>query len=479
MWGITLLMIAALTLPNTAYAAVEEIDEFVTVTDADEDGDEIIEEIIVQERPAKKKKKVRRIVRRRVRRKPAPRIIVVRDQRNDEAAEAEAAQQDAASAFAKPAAPLTFGQQVSQTIDTKLTADRKVREAKMAAEEQIRQDKLIQRLGAALAGSAEEDQAKLDAEKQAAADNALSDYKSEQAINEAKAAQEETFVTLGSQDQAMAEINSRSRSRSNGPSVTLAPSVGFAQMNNTNYDISSGTAMGISADMIVTDNLSVTFGYTYAQYDITLATNGFSYNYYNDYYSNRYNRNNYFYSYGNRNSSYYNYNSFEQTNSNLQKLEYNQNIIEAGIKYKLFDRTAVFRPMVGGGVGYIMGYLNYPKNSVRNNSNRFSTNNRFNNNFGSDPYYSGSGIYEDYEVNSFTGFVMAGAELNITESFGIGAIFKYHNILSTKSNFKINNNYFVRDGYNLAAMEEDKSGVGGTIEDSSFYTLGLSFNLSF
>jgi hypothetical protein len=115
-------------------------------------------------------------------------------------------------------------------------------------------------------------------------------------------------------------------------------------------------------------------------------------------------------------------------------------------------RDSKFRAFIGGGLGYNKGYVNY--------SNRYTQNYAFN------PYQNSP----DYEVNSFLGILQAGAEVNVSKSVSIGALFKYDQILSSNENQPLNNYGFINQGYNGYQIG-DKQIVGGSLAKQSFYSI--------
>jgi hypothetical protein len=94
-------------------------------------------------------------------------------------------------------------------------------------------------------------------------------------------------------------------------------------------------------------------------------------------------------------------------------------------------------------------------------------------------YYSNSGQLNDYEVTSVLGILETGGELQLSKNLALGANFKYHSVLSSNENQPLNSNGFVNYNYTNNTAPTDKSVVGGSLKDNSFYSLLGTVKLSF
>lgn len=228
-------------------------------------------------------------------------------------------------------------------------------------------------------------------------------------------------MVVGSGNEVVAEVEEE---KSFASKVRVSPVIGRTTINSDFYNADSRYTAGLSLEMDVSDNLALVLGYSYSQYDIGLGAS----NPINGYY--------------------------QQPNmygSNLQTLQYNQNVFDAGLRLYLMPQESRFRAHVGGGIGYNMGYLNYKQNTWSTWSN---------------PYFSN----QDYEVSSFLGMLEAGAEFKVAKNVSIGGLFKYANVLSSSENQPLNNHGFFQNGYNNAPSTDQRL-VGGSLARDSFYSI--------
>ena len=124
-------------------------------------------------------------------------------------------------------------------------------------------------------------------------------------------AQDKQAYNTSADDEYVSDISGSTTSKSsssNAPAITISPNIGMGMLSAEGYEVSNGTAVGLSADFGVDDNVVINVGYTYTQYEIGIAPSGTMYNGFNNYYQ------------GFGNNAY--------LNNNLSKLEYNQNVID-------------------------------------------------------------------------------------------------------------------------------------------------------
>lgn len=432
-WVLAFLLGTIVFFAPVAYAELEKAEEEETeVVVVDEEVPVLVDELPKAKKVFKKKQAKKK--------SQSPRVIVIRQAAPAPAA-AELSDDASTSAAAVEEAPKeeTFGQKLSKRIDAKIDADRRAREEQMRKEEAERQAKLLDRIDTAL--NAEE--------KPEVKETPEPLYIQPAQAQQPQQAQvvEPTFTTLEGNNAQSIEKEADEPS-SNGAGLSIAPNIGISNLNTESYNVDAGSAVGVQVGYSLNDNVVFNFGYTYSQYEIGLLENGFTFNSFNNFYNNQFGFNNFL-------------------NNNLNELEFNQNVFDAGIRYLIFDSSSKLRPYIGGGVSYTVGYLNYKQKALDT--------------FNQDAFIRASGALDDYELTGFSGYVQAGAILNFSKQFGIGANFKYHTLLSSDEESPIQNFAFVANnqGLNVNQLANDKNVVGGTLSDASWTTLDLSLILSF
>lgn len=406
---------------ETGFAKLSKTRDFASVDGDDIDSEDVEEVVVVREAPRKKRRVIRE--EQEVQVVPASQVNVTTNASADSAA-ASSAQQE------------TAGDRIGKLINSKLEAKQRAREEEMRRKQKEDEDKLVSRIGSAL-------------------DDQPASYESQQIQGQAQAQQQQVVVqdarAYRTTDADYASdidgtTSAKAASSSGDKGVTVMPQIGIAGIRSDQYDISDATSLGLAADFSVDDNIAVNIGYTYAEYEIGLLQNGNYYNGFNNYYYNM-----------------YKYNAY--LNNNQNKLEYNQNTIEAGVKYLLFDRSSKIRPYFGAGGAYSMGYLNYTQRQL--------------NTFQGNPFANNNGQLNDYEISSWAAVLQLGTLVNFSDTFGLGVHYKYYKLLSSSEDQKINNYAFINNGYGYAVAPTDKDFVRGTLADSDFHMLNFSLNLSF
>lgn len=412
------------TIDQPSFAKLSKTQKFESI---DEDAgdtlasDEVEEEVIVKPAPRKVK---RRIVREEEQESSDEVVPVV--------APVAASQSNAQAAAQDNSA----GSRIGKMIDTKLDHNRRIHEEEMRRKQKEDEEKLIGRIGGALDEPAP-------APAPAPQQQQLAPVAAPAPVAAAK-----TYRTDDAEEVEM-EGSSKSKSASGlGQSVSLAPRVGASWLKNDTYNIDTGTTMGFDLLFNLDDNIAIEGGYSYAKYNISLAQNSFAYNGFSNYYPQ----------FGGPNSN--------NLNSNLNKLEYAQNVIDVGVRYTMFDRDSVVRPYIGMGGGYMKGYLNYSQQAI--------------NLYRQNPANLNNGSLQDYEVTGWTGFLQLGTLLNFSKNFGIGADYRYHKVLSSNENAPLYNYTFLNSVPNQQAIAPaTKDFVRGTLQDSDFQTVNLTLNLTF
>jgi outer membrane protein W len=220
---------------------------------------------------------------------------------------------------------------------------------------------------------------------------------------------------------------------------SIFPLGGITSINSNSYNVDARYTAGVGIEAEVSDNISVVGSYSYSQFNVGLANANPYYNYY-------------------QGTSLVNSN-------NLNALQYNQNVIDAGLRFYLLPKSSRFRAYIGAGAGYSKGYLNYNQNSASAYANN--------------AYAAAYGqTTSDYQVSQILGQLTTGAEVQVSKSVSIGADFKYDAILSSNQNDPLNNNAFVNNGYNYVASNQ-QSIAGGSLAKDSFYSLTANVKFTF
>lgn len=209
--------------------------------------------------------------------------------------------------------------------------------------------------------------------------------------------------------------------------VMLIPRAGLSSMgSDSGITVSGRYSAGLGIDIGASENMLFQIGYLYSEYGVRMP--GYSY-------------------YG----------------LGAEQLALNQNVFDAGLKFYLLNTSAKIRPFVGGGAGYSMAYLNYDSTAV---------------NYWRNMGYS---MPADYEMNQFLGILSAGLDVKINKSINVGAVFKYHSILSSseKNGLDSRGFYGPQAGYSGAntGVTPIQSYAGASLARSSFYSIlaGVSF----
>ncbi|MBI3544742.1 MAG: outer membrane beta-barrel protein, partial [Deltaproteobacteria bacterium] len=184
-----------------------------------------------------------------------------------------------------------------------------------------------------------------------------------------------------------------------GTRISVQPRFGTSSVTNSIYDVSAKFATGFSLGVDLSDYITIEGGYTYASYSLG-AGNSISY------------------------SPGFN------TQSYLQTVNLNDNMIDAGVKAYIMGPKSRIRPFVGGGLGYRKGYVNYDDRtqSYLKQFNQYAA--------------------QDVEISGFAGYVETGIEFKVTKSISLTGTFKYFNMLSSKQSNPLDPNAFLnQNGY--------------------------------
>lgn len=219
--------------------------------------------------------------------------------------------------------------------------------------------------------------------------------------------------------------------------IGVFPMAGYTSISSDQYNIDSRSSMGVGIEVDIGQGFRFVGTYMYNQYDVGLGL-----------------ANPYLAYYG---SSYLN-------NNNQQKLEYNQNVVDAGMRYYLLPKSSRFQFFIGSSVGVNKGYLNYRQNTL--------------NTFASNQYYVTNGQLDDYEVTSYLGSVETGGDIRVSKNVSVGGAFKYSSVLSSNENKPLNNNGFVVNGMGQSGLNQ-KSVVGGSISSNGFYSILGNLKVAF
>ena len=230
--------------------------------------------------------------------------------------------------------------------------------------------------------------------------------------------------------------------------LRLAPRVGLPGFQGQSpYLLQGRYALGAGLDVGVSDHLAFELGYTYGEYNVALNSatalgltpvlgmGGYGFNY----------------------------------NQNNSTGVLRQNVVDAGLKVHLLGRNAKLRPFIGGGAAYGRSYLNYDQRIV-DFLNRM-----------------GYGVSPDYDLTQFLANASAGVELQLSKSVVVGLTYKYFTVLSSRQNQELYNpalygaypgSLYGGYGYGYGGYggvgslsDLDKQLVGGSIADTSFYSV--------
>ncbi len=415
-----------------ADAELEKVEEEETeIIVVDDEVPVMVEKLPKAKKVFKKKKKSKE--------SKAPRVIVIR-QAEPAATPAVAAVSTMVPEPAPEPIPETFGQKLSKKIDAKLDADREVREEKMRREEAERQANLLERIDSALTGEEKPAQP----QQTQVVEPTFSTIEDVEAQHNSGVSSREV-PSGNAQFNASQSVEQEVETPFGGSSgLSISPNIGISNLDADSYNVDAGSALGVQIGYELNDNVVFNFGYTYNQYEISLLESGFTFNSFN----NQFGFNDFF-------------------DNSLNELEYKQNVFDAGMRYLVFDSSSKLRPYFGGGVSYAIGYLNYKQKALDT--------------FSQSSFFRNSNALDDYELTGFSGYLQAGAILNFSKQFGIGANFKYHTILSSAEEAPIQNQFgFAMNGdLNANQIANDRSIVGGTLADANWTTLDLSLMLSF
>lgn len=173
-------------------------------------------------------------------------------------------------------------------------------------------------------------------------------------------------------------------------SLKLIPRIGFLSIQSDKIDFESKVNAGIMFESMVHDRVAVGVGFNFTSMKIMDAYSNFGGSYYNSGYSyNPYYTN-----------PYYGYSSLYQE----REISYRSGELELNGKFYISNKTRV-KPFVGLGVAYNRSELKYNDNG---NGYQYYYNSVQNELGG-----------EKYTSSTFTGSVLAGAELSFTETFGL------------------------------------------------------------
>jgi outer membrane protein W len=225
--------------------------------------------------------------------------------------------------------------------------------------------------------------------------------------------------------------------------IGVTARAGVSEMTGgTYYSISPRYSGGVGLTISPTDVLDVEIGYTYSEYGVAMAST-------NPYINQI-----------QQISQQYGY------QANASTVVMKQNLIDAGLKLHILGPEARFRPFIGGGAAYGKSYINYDS-SILNIINQI-------------PGYQS--LAQDYELNSFLGYVSTGFDVRLAKNVTLGATFKYYTVLSASENQSLNNAAlygYSPYGYNpypysqpyYANASTDKQLVGGSVSNQGFYTI--------
>lgn len=218
--------------------------------------------------------------------------------------------------------------------------------------------------------------------------------------------------------------------------ISIVPHAGLMELSDDGVTQTEGKfSTGARIMLELTPQVAVEFGYSFSEFSVSLPTN------------NVFLRN---------------------TIGTVQSMELNQNLFEAGVKYRLLRRRV--RPFVAVGLGYSKSFLNYDEDFL----------NRFN--------ISGQQS-TDYETSAFLGYIGVGLDVRVTRTLSFGLSGRYYNTFSTREeqNFEGFTAFGSGLGFGSAtpfnnglnSVNSEKSIAGRSLKDSNFYSVSGSFSFTF
>lgn len=256
-------------------------------------------------------------------------------------------------------------------------------------------------------------------------------------VASAAAAEDKAYAALDTEPVGKSDAEAEEEGALEG-SLSVFPLIGLSMMSAENYNIDSRYTAGFGLEVDIGSGLAFVGTYSYSQYDVKLANQNPFYGYYQGYNPNQLN--------------------------NLNSLEYNQNVISTGMRYYFLPKSSRYRFFVGAGTGFNKGYLNYKQNYLNQYAGVSQANN---------------GSLQDYEVTSLLGHLEIGGEVQLSKAIAIGAMTRYHTVLTSRENTPINNYAFLGAPMGPTSAVDHKQLVGGSIRDSGFLSMAATLKVTF
>ncbi|MEW6056307.1 MAG: outer membrane beta-barrel protein [Bdellovibrionota bacterium] len=223
--------------------------------------------------------------------------------------------------------------------------------------------------------------------------------------------------------------------------VSITPRGGLSSITGSMYDVESKYSLGAGISVDVTDYIAFTGGYTYSEYR-----------------------------FGAGNTLYY---PVGFNNTYLQRLQFNDNVIDLGARLYVLDSRSRVRPFVGAGGAYRRGYVNYDDRTKQ--------------------FLKGMNAYDGQDVNisGFAGYLETGVEFKLTKSIALSGAFRYFNIFSSTQSHPVNPNAFLGPNgygygyaYNAAPgyygyNNDSRSRAGNALAGNNFFQLMGGITVSF
>lgn len=212
--------------------------------------------------------------------------------------------------------------------------------------------------------------------------------------------------------------------------ISVMPKAGLSNIVGSVYDVQSRMAVGLTVGVEIGKQYGLDLSYTYARYGLSAGSSLSPYS----------------------------------GSMILQKLQFNDNLIDLVGKYYFFDNTSAFRPSLGLGLGYRRGYLNYDADTIAF-MRQFGYNTR------------------DIEVSGFLGVIHGSVEYFVTDHIAIHAILRYYHILSAYQSDPVSPYAFVQpgaySGYSMSYSPDVRSRAGNALANDGFYQALLGVSYSF
>lgn len=254
-------------------------------------------------------------------------------------------------------------------------------------------------------------------------------------------------------NQSVVEAEMPAEKKEEETRVSITPKFGLASITNSIYDVNARFSAGLGIGMDITDHIGFQAGYSYSSYSLgagqsVMMPMGFA-------------------------------------SSNLQTVNFNDNVIEAGIRGYFLGTKSKLRPFVGAGGAYRRGFVNYDDRTQKflRQYNQFAA--------------------QDIEISGFAGYVETGLEFKLTKAIALTGSFKFFNVFASRQSNPLDPNAFLNQsgmgyygysgslmpgyagalgaapGYGLGYNNDTRAQAGDALARNNFYQLTVGVSVSF